>query len=79
MERTGRSAATAFQPLPSHLHAAAQEPISANGTTTPSYGGLVSTGVEWDFVVNADGTKRCVPVCMFGSGVGGGKEARQER
>lgn len=66
MERTGRSA-TAYQPLQAHIHAAAQaqEPISANGMTTPSYGGLVSPGVEWDFVVNADGTKRWVNVASL--------------
>jgi hypothetical protein len=57
MERTGRSP-TAYQPLPAHLHAAAQEPLSANGMTTPSYGGLVAPGVEWDYVTNPDGTKR---------------------
>lgn len=56
MERTGRSA-TAYEPLPAHLQAAAQEPLSANGMTTPTYGGAVNPGVEWDYVVNPDGTK----------------------
>ena len=60
MERTGRPTATAFHPLPSHINTAIQDPMTANGVHTPSYGGVVSTGVEWDYIVHPDGSRRCV-------------------
>lgn len=62
MERVGRSVTTAYSPLPPHLqHSASNDSMAAtNGVHTPSYGGVVNTGVEWEWVVHADGTKRCV-------------------
>ncbi len=40
--------ATSFNPLPAHLKAV-QEEVQP-GASTPSYGGTVNTGAEWDFV-----------------------------
>ncbi|KAL1411094.1 Serine/threonine-protein kinase [Vanrija albida] len=34
---------------------------ATNGVHTPSYGGVVNTGVEWEWVVHADGTKSRTP------------------
>jgi hypothetical protein len=34
--------------------------MATNGVHTPSYGGVVSTGVEWEYIVNSDGTRRYV-------------------
>jgi hypothetical protein len=42
---------TSYNPLPSHLRAVQEEFATAPGMATPSYGGQVNTGVEWDFVV----------------------------
>ena len=47
---------TSFNPLPSHLKAVQEE--FGNGLNTPSYGGTVNTGAEWDFVVDKNGRRR---------------------
>lgn len=38
--------------------------MSTNGVHTPSYGGAVNTGVEWDYIVHPDGTRRCVALYL---------------
>ena len=50
---------TSFNPLPAHLNAV-QEEFPSGGMTTPTYGGTVNTGMEWDYVVGPDGRRRCV-------------------
>jgi len=49
--------ATAFNPLPAHLKAV-QEDFTKTGMSSPSYGGTVNTGIEWEFVVDKQGRKR---------------------
>lgn len=45
---------TSFNPLPSHLKAVEEErPIS-----TPTYGGAVETGAEWEFIIDKQGRRR---------------------
>lgn len=50
--------ATSFNPLPAQLQAVQEELSMNGGTSTPSYGGTVMTGQEWDFVVGEDGKRR---------------------
>lgn len=47
---------TSFNPLPAHLQAVQEE--FSGGTSTPSYGGAVNSGAEWDFVLDRNGRKR---------------------
>ena len=47
---------TTFNPLPAHLKAV-QEEVSP-GFATPTYGGAVNSGVEWDFVIDKHGRRR---------------------
>lgn len=50
---------TAYNPLPSHMQAMQDDIHAANGgLSTPSYGGTVSTGAEWEFVIGKDGRRR---------------------
>lgn len=46
---------TSFNPLPAHLIATQDE---SAGSATPSYGGTVETGAEWDFVIDRNGRRR---------------------
>lgn len=48
---------TSFNPMPAHLNAV-QEEFPSGGMTTPTYGGTVNTGIEWDYVVGPDGRRR---------------------
>ncbi len=56
---------TSYNPLPSHLKAV-QEEFGGPGMNTPTYGGTVETGAEWDFVIDKHGRKRCV--ISYGTG-----------
>jgi hypothetical protein len=50
---------TSFNPLPSHLQAVQEEyGVGGSGMATPSYGGTVETGAEWDFVIDKHGRRR---------------------
>ncbi|KAK4684868.1 serine/threonine protein kinase KIN1/2, partial [Tremellales sp. Uapishka_1] len=51
---------TSFNPLPSHL-VAAHDDLAAGGMHTPSYGGAVETGAEWDFVIDKHGNRSRTP------------------
>lgn len=53
---------TAFNPLPQHLQATKEDEYSG-GLATPSYGGTVETGAEWDFIVDKHGRRRLVFGC----------------
>jgi len=51
---------TSYNPLPSHLKAVQEEFGSGmgGGIPTPTYGGTVETGAEWDFVIDKHGRRR---------------------
>ncbi|ORY31949.1 hypothetical protein BCR39DRAFT_524745 [Naematelia encephala] len=50
---------TSYNPLPSHLKAVQEE--FSGGMATPSYGGTVETGAEWDFVIDKHGRRSRTP------------------
>ncbi|KAK1926273.1 hypothetical protein DB88DRAFT_481296 [Papiliotrema laurentii] len=53
---------TSYNPLPSHLKAVQEEfGIASGGMATPSYGGTVETGAEWDYVIDKHGRKSRTP------------------
>ena len=49
---------TSFNPLPSQIQTAQADFV--DGLTTPSYGGAVETGAEYEFVIDKHGRRRCV-------------------
>ncbi|KAL7418965.1 Serine/threonine-protein kinase [Cryptotrichosporon argae] len=53
--------ATTFNPLPAHLEAATATATAYTGEQTPSYGGTVTTGSEWEWVTAADGRRSREP------------------
>jgi hypothetical protein len=50
---------TSYNPLPSHLKAV-QEELSGGSAPTPTNGGTVETGGEWDFIIDKQGRRRWV-------------------
>jgi hypothetical protein len=50
---------TSYNPLPSHLKAV-QEELSGGSAPTPTNGGTVETGQEWDFIIDKQGRRRYV-------------------
>lgn len=46
---------TSFNPQPSHLRAVEEE---LAGGSTPTHGGAVDTGVEWEFIIDKQGRRR---------------------
>jgi len=58
---------TSYNPLPSHLKAV-QEELSGGSAPTPTNGGTVETGMEWDFIIDKQGRRRYVEICMSKTG-----------
>lgn len=49
---------TSFNPLPAHLQAVQEELSNNGGMNTPTNGGTVMTGQEWDYVTGKDAQRR---------------------
>jgi hypothetical protein len=49
---------TTFNPLPQHIAAMQDDDYTRGGAPTPTYGGAVETGAEWDFIVDKHGRRR---------------------
>jgi hypothetical protein len=58
---------TSYNPLPSHLKAV-QEELSGGSAPTPTNGGTVETGMEWDFIIDKQGRRRYVEFYMSKTG-----------
>lgn len=50
---------TSYNPPASHLKAVEEE-LSGGSAPTPTYGGTVETGAEWDFIIDKNGRRRYV-------------------
>lgn len=51
MDSAGPTILTRFEPVAAQIRAA-NDVMTTNGIHTPSYGGIVNTGAEWDFTAS---------------------------